>query len=137
MKSRFRPYAIALLVGFIAGLITLFIIPSEFEIFVWLVLILLISTYSQYQFEKYKYKKTFIISVLTGIVITLTHLYFINQYLLTHREEIQTLDKILITNSYRLTLFSIAPMYWIILGSLTVLMNLVIEKLIRTVSPNR
>ncbi len=137
MKSRCIPYAFALLLGVVAGLITLFIIPSEFEIFVWLFLILLISTYSQYQFENYTYKKTFIMSVLTGIVITLTHLYFINQYLLTHREEIQTLDKILINNSYRLTLFIIAPMYWIILGSLTVLTNLVIEKLLRTVSPNR
>ena len=137
MKSSFISCAIALLLGFVAGLITLFIIPSEFEIFVWLFLILLISIYSQYQFEKSKYKKTFIISVLTGIVIMLTHLYFINQYLLTHREEIQTLDKILINNSYRLTLLIMAPIYWIILGSLTVLMNLVIEKLMRTVSPNR
>jgi len=56
---------------------------------------------------------------------------------MTHQEEIQTLEKFLINNSYRLTLLIIAPTYWIVLGVLTVLMNLVVEKTRRTISPNR
>ncbi len=137
MKTNFIPYTFALIFGSMAGLITLFIIPSQFEIAVWLFLILFIGIYSHYQFANHKYKKTFVVSVLTGIAITLTHLYFIDQYLITHQEEIQTLDKILINNSYKLTLLIIAPIYWIIFGGLNVLMNLVIEKTTRTISPNR
>jgi len=137
MESKYIPFVIALFFGVGAGLTTLFLIQNEFEIFVWLLLIVIISIYSNYQFGSQKYRMTFIISVVTGMTITLTHLCFVKQYLVTHPNEIQTLDKILISNSYRLTLLVIAPAYWLILGILTILMSVVIEKVIKRISPNR
>lgn len=132
MKFNFTPYLVALICGLLAGLTTLFIIPSQLELIVWLFLVLFIGVFSHYHFASHKYRKTFVISVLTGMTITLTHLYFIKQYLITHQEEIQMLNQILINNSYRLTLLIIAPVYWIILGLLTVLIHYVFEKLFGT-----
>jgi len=137
MKSKYIPFVIALFFGVGAGLTTLFLIQNQFEIFVWLLLIVIISIYSYYQFRSQKYRMTFIISVITGMTITLTHLCFVKQYLITHPNEIQTLDKILISNSYRLTLLMIAPAYWIILGILTLLMTVITEKVISRISPSR
>jgi hypothetical protein len=137
MKADFIVYPFAVILGLVTGLITLFIIPSLFEIFVWLFLILIIGIYTHYQVNSNKYRKTFVIAVLTGIVITFTHLSFINQYLETHHEEIQMLDKILINNSYRLTLLIVAPIYWSILGVLSIGIRLVIEKINKTINPNR
>jgi hypothetical protein len=137
MEAKYIPFVIALFFGVGAGLTTLFLKQNQFEIFVWLLLIVIISIYSNYQFGSQKYRMAFIISVITGITITLTHLIFVKQYLVTHSNEIQILDKILISNSYRLTLIVIAPAYWIILGILTKLTIVVIEKVIKRISPNR
>jgi hypothetical protein len=137
VKINLIVYPFAIILGLVTGLITLFVISSQFEIFVWLFLILIIGIYTHYQVNSNKYRKTFVIAVLTGIVITFTHLSFINQYLETHQEEIQMLDKILINNSYRLTLLIVAPIYWSILGVLSIGIRLVIEKINKTINPNR
>jgi phage shock protein PspC (stress-responsive transcriptional regulator) len=137
MRSNLFSYIIALTFGVTAGLTTLFVIPSQFEIAVWVLLTLFLGILSHYQFDKYKFRNAFVIAIFAGIAITLTHLYFIKQYLMTHQEEIETLDKILIKGSYRLTLLIIAPIYWIVLGALTGLTNLILGKILRTISPNR
>lgn len=137
MKSKLFSYIITLIFGITAGLTTLFIIPNQFEIVIWILLVLFLGILSHYQFDSYPFRNAFLIAIFAGIITTVTHLYFIKQYLMTHQEEIETLDKILIHNSYRLTLLIIAPFYWIILGLLTGLSSLVLGKILGTRSPNR
>jgi len=137
MKSSFINHSFAVFIGVVAGLLTLFVIPSQFEIFVWVLLVLIIVVYSLHQFGSQKRRNILVISFLTGMAITLTHLYFIDQYLETHQEEIQALDKILINNSYRLTLLIIAPIYWVILGALATVNMVLIEKIINPIKSNR
>ncbi|GAB4341016.1 MAG: hypothetical protein OHK0038_20640 [Flammeovirgaceae bacterium] len=137
MKSKVFSYIITLIFGITAGLTTLFIIPSQFEVAVWMLLVLFLGILAHYQFDRNPFRNAFVIAIFAGITITTTHLYFIKHYLMTHQEEIETLDKILIKNSYRLTLLMIAPIYWIILGFLTGVSTLALRKTLRTRSPNR
>ncbi len=115
----FRKYLISVIVGVNTGLITLFLIPSQYEVFVWLVLIIVLGVIYSKIFQQRLFRYAFTFSVLVGIVITTVHLSFLDIYLENHQEEMATLENIKIYNSYRLTLLMIAPVYWLILGILS------------------
>jgi len=104
--------------GIAAGLLTIFVIPENFEILVWLVLIVCIGLLSAQRFEKSLFKNTFTLSILTGVVITATHLLLFEFYTRSHPNEIASLSQLKLFGSMRLTLLLFAPIYWFLLGVL-------------------
>ncbi|MDN5204618.1 hypothetical protein QQ008_24715 [Fulvivirgaceae bacterium BMA10] len=109
---------IGLIIGITAGLLTAFIIPADFEIFVWITIIILIALYAVKSYNNRLFVKTFMNALFTGIVITSIHLIFLDHYLMNHPDEQKLLDSFGI-HSDRIGLLIIAPIYWIVLGLLT------------------
>ena len=118
---------ICLFVGTVSGLLTVFIIPAEFEILIWITIIVLIALYSVKSFGTQLFKKTFFNASLTGVVITSIHLIFLNDYLVSHLDEQELLDSFGI-HSDRIGLLMIAPIYWILLGLLTGSLALLLQR---------
>ena len=114
--DRHKKWAAAILIGFISGVITIYLIPNQFEILLWIILIVLIGLLGNRYYPDRPFVKTFGLALLTGIAITLTHITFLGDYLLSHKNEIEALNKIRLLNSDRLTLLIIAPIYWAVLG---------------------
>ncbi|MDN5216003.1 hypothetical protein QQ020_28250 [Fulvivirgaceae bacterium BMA12] len=124
----FKKYLISVIAGITAGLITLFIIPGQYEILIWLVLIIVLGIIYSKMFQQRLFLYAFAFSVLVGIIITIVHLSFVDVYLENHQDEMATLEDIKIYNSYRLTLMMIAPVYWLILGILSAFSALLFKK---------
>jgi len=119
---------IYLVVGIIAGLLTVFVIAAKYEVLVWIVLIIGLALYAHSFFHTALFKQTFLYALISGVAITATHLTFLNAYLKGHPDEQQTLAKMGITSDY-LGLLLIAPIYWLILGLLTGGLALLIQRL--------
>lgn len=111
--------AIGLAIGSLVGLMTVFAVPSRFEIVVWLLLIANLGFLGSRLFPDAPFRRTFAFSLLVGITITSTHLVFVDAYLQGHPEEVETLEAVRILDSTRWTLLLIAPAYWAVLGSLS------------------
>jgi hypothetical protein len=120
---------ILILIGILAGLITIYILPSKYEILLWIALIILSGVITQKNCITRPFRNGFLLAVIIGIAITFTHIFLVNDYLSSHPDEIQQIDELKIGASYRLTLLAIAPGYWIILGLLTGLWTLSLAKL--------
>lgn len=116
MNIKLKQIVLAVITGFICGLITIFAIPAQYELLVWLFLTIGISYYSIQEFKSKIYLNSFLFAAIIGVFITLTHIVFLNNYLKAHKDEIASLDTLKICNSYRLTLLMIAPFYWTVLG---------------------
>jgi hypothetical protein len=127
-KLTYKEIIMAVLIGTTIGLATVFMVPSSFEIIVWLVLVFVLSIFAKTKFKVKIYTNTFLLAALCGMFVTLTHLFFLDNYLQSHQSEIAGLDQIKINNSYRLTLLAIAPIYWIVLGFCTCLVVFIINK---------
>jgi hypothetical protein len=127
-KLTYSEILIAVLIGITIGLATVFIVPSSFEIIVWLVLAFVLSIFVKVKFKIKIYTNTFLLAALCGMFVTLTHLFFLDNYLQSHQSEIAGLDQIKIYDSYRLTLLVIAPIYWIVLGLCSCLVLFIINK---------
>lgn len=137
MRKPYR-YLLVLAIGFISGWSTVFLLPNQYEIIIWVFLIVFWGIVSCRIFEGKLFRSAFFLSFLTGMVITATHLFFIAEYLAHHREEVEALDSIKINDSYGLTLLITAPVYWLILGVLSGVTALLIHRIRRkTKNPNR
>ena len=86
---------------------------------VWLAVISISGHIASNNFGNQLFFKTLLFVLPTGMVVTLTHIVLISDYLASHSDEIPHLEKINIAHSYRLTLLAIAPIYWALLGLLT------------------
>lgn len=117
--SEYKKQLTAIPIGVFAGLITIYAIPGRFEILIWLILIVGTGWLGNKYYSGKLLGKTFVFAVLTGISVTLTHITFVNDYLLSHPEETEMLSEIRLLNSDRLTLLMIAPIYWLVLGLLS------------------
>lgn len=110
--------------GILAGLVTIYAIPAEYELLLWMVLIIAGGAIAQKNHENLPFRYGFVFAVIIGAFITLTHIVFVDDYLSSHKDEIQQIEKIKIAGSYRLTLLALAPIYWAVLGLLTGLCTL-------------
>lgn len=111
-------YSLAFLLGIVAGVSTVYVLPSTFEVVVWLLVIVLLAYASNRFWQKNIFQETFTLSIFSGVGTTITHLLFIHDYLQSHEEEIATLNSFKINDSHSLTLLLLAPLYWVILGVL-------------------
>src|SRR6185436_8797882 len=118
--SGYKKYLVPIPLGFLTGLLTLFVVPSVFELWLWLALIFSMALLAKRNFEYDRlFRRSFLFAVVTGICITLTHLIFIDKYLAGHAAEMEWMNKLDVLNSTRLSLLVIAPVYWVALGFLT------------------
>ncbi|GEM_PF-4909071 len=113
-----RLVLICIAIGVAAGLLTALVIPVDFEILVWFVVIVVIAWLMINTGMVQLFKQAFIHAAITGMGITATHLTFLNAYLASHPEEKEMLSNWGISSDY-LGLLMIAPIYWMILGLLT------------------
>ena len=127
---KYRKWLIAIFIGLLAGIATIYFIPSQVEILLWIILTIVIGLLCHKFYPEKIFIKTFLFALLTGITITLTHITLLKDYLLSHKVEIEVLDKIRLFNSDRLTLVIIAPIYWLALGLLS---GLTVEIIRRTI----
>lgn len=116
-------------IGILAGLVTIYAIPAKYELLLWIVLIIAGGAIAHKNFENHPFRNGFLFAVIIGLSITLTHIVFVNDYLSSHKDELQQIEKIKIANSYRLTLLVLAPIYWAVLGLLTGLCTLLWKRL--------
>lgn len=119
IKLTYSEILLSILTGIIVGLITIFVLPNDFELLVWILLVFMIAFFAKRQFKSEVYLNTLLLAVIVGFSITTTHLLFLDNYLDSHKSEIAGLDEIKIHSSYGLTLFAIAPVYWLVLGLLS------------------
>ncbi|MEM9324424.1 MAG: hypothetical protein AAGA85_02165 [Bacteroidota bacterium] len=109
-------YIISTLLGCAAGLATLYLVPNQMEIYIWIELVLIHGFLGG--LRAVPFAQTFIQAAWTGIWITMIHLTFVDAYLASHQSELAFLDTIKVMDSYVLTFVMIAPIYWVVLGSL-------------------
>ena len=124
----FKNYLYAALAGIAIGLFTIYILPAEFELFLWPMLIVAIGYFAAKAPIKGIFWSGFWYGLVVGISITLTHLSLTNDYLLSHPEE-----KLQINNydpglAPQLALLMAAPVYWLILGALAGLLSILWTK---------
>lgn len=105
--------------GILAGLLTIYVVPGQLEILIWLVLIVAIGGLCNAYYSGKIFLKTFSFAVLTGILVTLTHITFMEDYLSNHPDETEALSEMKLLNSDRFTLLAVAPVYWLVLGLLS------------------
>ncbi|MGB0525460.1 MAG: hypothetical protein ACPGJS_20965 [Flammeovirgaceae bacterium] len=117
--NHFKIALISIVLGTSTGLSTLFLIPSDYELMVWVILIITLAWSSLKLFQQKLFWNSFLFSIATGAIITVTHLLFIDAYLQSHPTEIKMLDTIKIFDSYTLTLLLLGPIYWLILASIS------------------
>jgi len=116
-----------LMVGILAGLLTVFVVAAKYEMLVWLALIVGLALYAHSFFQGPLFKQAFLYALITGAAITATHLAFLSAYLKSHPDEQQMFSKMGVSSSY-LGLLLIAPIYWLILGLLTGGLALLIQR---------
>ena len=108
-----------LTIGVAAGLISIFLLPSQFEILLWVVLAVVLGKLVQSSGLKRVFLGGLLGGALAGFAITMAHIAFVQDYMATHKEEMNALQPYMVGASYRLTLFVMAPVYWLILGIAT------------------
>jgi hypothetical protein len=124
----FKNYLYAIMAGIATGLFTIYLLPAEFELFIWPMLIVAIGYFT----AKIKVKNLFIpgfrYGVTVGISITLTHILLTSDYLLSHPAEKHQLESYSPDLTPQFALLIAAPVYWVILGALSGLLAILWAK---------
>jgi hypothetical protein len=112
----FKLVLFSTLIGVIAGLLTIYAIPVEYEIAVWILLTLAISYIAVNNFKWQVFKRTFVLALLSAISITVIHILLADDYARSHTAELAELKKLLPIETLELLMAITAPFYWILLG---------------------
>lgn len=125
----FFPWLVVLITGVTTGMLTIYFIPAQWEILIWLLLVAGIGFFTSRRHDQSLFKHGFRYAFMMGIMITMTHLKFMEDYLLSHPEERLLMETIFEDTSKIIALLLIAPVYWVILGILSGLTSLLWERL--------
>jgi hypothetical protein len=109
---------IAVVSGIIAGILSIYVVPSQVEIGLWLLLVIVLGALAQRYLNKRLFLRSFLYGVIAGVFITLIHILLITDYLTSHAEEALAMEEIGRGSDW-LTILIFAPVYWIMLGLLT------------------
>jgi hypothetical protein len=128
----FNNYLYAALAGIATGLFTIYVLPAEFELFLWPMLIVAIGYFAAKTNSKQPFWKGFWYSLVVGVSITLTHLVLTTDYLLSHPAEKQQIINYDPGLAPQLVLLMSAPIYWLVLGGLSGLLSILWTKVKKT-----
>jgi lysylphosphatidylglycerol synthetase-like protein (DUF2156 family) len=109
---------IAAVSGIVAGAFSIYVVPPEIEIGLWLLLVIVLGALAQRYLKEKLFLRSFLYGIIAGIFITIMHILLIADYLTSHVQEALAMEELGI-GSDRLTLLAFAPVYWIMLGLLT------------------
>jgi hypothetical protein len=124
-------WIIIIIAGITVGILTIYFIPAQWEILVWILLILMIGLYTGRKHTNKIFTNAFRNAFVMGITITMTHLKFIDDYFLSHPEELLLIENTFGNFSKTMILLMIAPVYWVILGVLSGLVALLLKKTLK------
>jgi len=124
----FKRYLYASLAGISIGLVTIYVLPAEFELFLWPVLIVVIGYFAARTADQGLFWLGFRDALAVGISISFTHLVLTRDYLLSHPEEKQHIEDYDRNLAPQLVLLMSAPVYWLILGALSGLLAILWAK---------
>ena len=124
----FKNYIYAAMAGLAIGFFTIYIFPTEFELFLWPVLIVAIVYFTAMTQKTSPFWAGFWYALVVAVSITITHLILIKDYLLSHPEEKQRINNYDPDLAPQLALLMVAPVYWLIFGALSGLLAILWTK---------
>jgi hypothetical protein len=124
----YKNYLYAIMAGIAIGLFTIYVLPAEFELFLWPMLIVAIGYFAAKAHTKNHFWTGFRYALALGISITVTHLVLTADYLSNHPAEAHQLNSYNSHLAPQLLLLLTAPIYWLILGALSGLMTILWTK---------
>lgn len=119
---------IAAVAGIVAGMFSIYVVPAEVEIGLWLLLVIVLGALAQRYIAEKLFLRSLLYGIIAGIFITIIHILLIADYLTSHAQEALAMEEVGF-GSDRLTLLAFAPVYWIMLGLLTALSAITWRKL--------
>lgn len=128
-----KRYLYASVAGISIGLVTIYVLSAEFELFLWPVLVVVIGYFAAKELSKKPFWTGFRYAMIVGISISFTHLILTSDYLLSHPEEKQHIEDYDRNLAPQLVLLMSAPVYWLILGALSGLLTVLWTKVNTTV----
>lgn len=128
----YKNYVYAALAGIAIGLFTIYILPAEFEIFLWPMLIVTIGYFAAKAPTIGIFWSGFWYALVTGVSITLTHLVLIDDYLAGHPQEKHQINNYDPGLAPQFALLMEAPVYWLILAALSGLLTVLWTKVRKT-----
>ena len=124
----FRNYLYAIVAGMAIGLFTIYVLPADFELFLWPMLIVAIGYFTAKINTKKPFWPGFWYGVVVGISITLTHLVLTSDYLSSHPAEKQQITNYDPGLAPQWAMLMQAPIYWLVLGGLSGLLTILWTK---------
>lgn len=124
----YKNFLYAIVAGVAIGLFTIYVLPPEFELFLWPMMIVAIGYFGAKANSKSHFWTGFWYALAIGISITLTHLSLISDYLSSHPAEKHQIINYDPGLAPQLVLLMAAPIYWLILGGLSGLMTILWTK---------
>jgi hypothetical protein len=124
----YKNYLYAVVAGIATGLFTIYVLPAEFELFLWAMLIVAVGYFVAKAHTKSHFMAGFRYGLVVGISVTLTHIVLTSDYLLNHPAEAHQIQGYHPDLAPQLALLMTAPVYWLILGALSGLMTILWTK---------
>lgn len=123
-----KRYLYASVAGISIGLVTIYVLPAEFELFLWPVLIVVIGYFAARIADQGLFWIGFKYAIVIGMSITFTHLILTSDYLMSHPEAKQHVEDYNRSLAPQLVLLMSAPVYWLVLGALSGLLAVLWSK---------
>lgn len=111
---------IAVLSGVAAGIFSIYLVPAEVEIGLWLLLVILLGVLAERYLKERLFFRSFLYGTIAGVFITLIHILLMTDYLASHERKVLAMEENGMGSDW-LTLLVFAPVYWMMLGLLTAL----------------
>lgn len=104
------------LFGLAMGIATVFVIPSNIEPFVWLVIFVVCAFLIARARQTHHFLHGLLISIVNSVWITAAHIIFFNQYVAHHPKEASTMHSMPLPNSPRLMTAVTGPVVGVLSG---------------------
>lgn len=104
--------------GVLTGVFSIYIVPSEVEIGLWLLLVIVLGALAERYLKERLFLRSFLYGIIVGVFITVIRIMLITDYLASHEQEALAMEEFGIGSDW-LTLLVFAPVYWMMLGLLT------------------
>ena len=124
------------LFGLAMAIATVFWIPSRIEPLFWLVIFIICSYFIATKCRDKHFLHGFMVSIFNSIWITGAHISFFEPYLANHPDEVQMMASMAMTDSPRLMMLIVGPVFGAGFGLILGLFAFVAGKLVRRPSTN-
>jgi hypothetical protein len=124
------------LFGLAMGIATVFVIPSNIEPFVWLVIFVVCAFIVARVRQTHHFLHGFLVSIVNSVWITAAHITFFNQYIAHHPKEVSMMHSMPLPNSPRLMMALTGPVVGVLSGLVLGFFASVVGKLVKPRQPS-